>query len=82
MYLLDMVERNNKSFKLDERVLDALASLAQKRNASVNRYLENLLFSHAKQEGEIPIDAMSIGDNPEGKRFGAGRKITASEAES
>ncbi len=77
-----MVERKNKSFKLDERVLDALESLAQKRNASVNRYLENLLFSHAKQEGEISIDAMPIGDNRGGKRFGAGRKATASKAES
>lgn len=72
-----MVERKSKSFKLDERVLNALESLAQKRNASVNRYLENLLLSHAKQEGEIPIDAMPIGDNRGGKRKGAGRKITS-----
>ncbi len=75
-----MIERKNKSFKLDERVLKALESLAQKRNASVNRCLENLLFSYAKQEGEIPIDAMPIGENRGGKRPGAGRKVASSEA--
>ncbi len=78
---LGMVERKNKSFKLDSRVLDALESLAQKRNASVNRYLENLLFSHAKLEGEIPIDAMPIGENRGGKRRNAGRKVTTSKLE-
>ncbi|BAZ10303.1 hypothetical protein NIES4071_21180 [Calothrix sp. NIES-4071] len=76
-----MFERKNKSFKLDSRVLDALESLAQKRNASVNRYLENLLFSHAKLEGEIPIDAMPIGENRGGKRRNAGRKVTTSKVE-
>ena len=76
-----MIERKNKSFKLDSRVLDALESLAQKRNASVNRYLENLLFSHAKLEGEIPIDAMPIGENRGGKRSNAGRKVTTSKVE-
>lgn len=75
-----MFERKNKSFKLDERVLEALESLAQKRNASMNRYLENLLFSHAKQEGEIAIDAMPIGDKRGGKRKNAGRKVTNSKA--
>lgn len=78
---LGMFERKNKSFKLDSRVLDALESLAQKRNASVNRYLENLLFSHAKLEGEIPIDAMPIGENRGGKRRNAGRKVTTSKVE-
>jgi hypothetical protein len=72
-----MVERKNKSFKLDERVLKALESLARQRNASVNRYLENLLFNHAKQEGEIPIDAIPIGENRGGKRKGAGRKVAS-----
>lgn len=66
--------RRNRTFKLDERVLEALEVLAQKNNASVNRYLENLLFSHAKKEGEIPIDAMPLGDSRGGKREGAGRK--------
>ena len=74
-----MIERKNKSFKLDERVLKALESLAQKGNASVNRYLENLLFCYAQQEGEIPIDAMPIGENRGGKRPGAGRKVASSE---
>ncbi|MBW4505597.1 MAG: hypothetical protein KME64_03675 [Scytonematopsis contorta HA4267-MV1] len=74
-----MFERKSKSFKLDERVLKALESLAHKRNASVNRYLENLLLSYAKQEGEIPMDAVPIGDNRGGKRKGAGRKATSSE---
>jgi hypothetical protein len=70
-----MVERKNKSFKLDERVLKALEALAQQRNASVNQYLENLLFSHAKKEGEIPSDAMPLGERRGGKRNGAGRRV-------
>jgi hypothetical protein len=71
--LFDEMPRRTRTFKLDDRVLDALERLAQKQNASVNRYLENLLFSHAKAEGEIPMGAMPLGDPRGGKRENSGR---------
>ncbi len=60
--------RKSKTFKLDERVLEALERMARRKNASANRYLENLLFSLAKQEGEIPIDELPLGETRGGER--------------
>ena len=66
--------RYTRAFRIDERVLEALDRLAQKGNISANKYLENLLLSHAKQVGEIPMDAEPLGDPRGGKRSGAGRR--------
>jgi len=65
--------RRNRTFKLDDRVLDALERLAQKNNTSANRYLENLLFSHGKAEGELPAEISPLGDSRGGKRDNSGR---------
>jgi hypothetical protein len=71
--LTDEMPRRNRTFKLDDRVLDALEELAHEQNASVNRYLENLLFSHAKTQGKIPVGDMPLGDTRGGKRENSGR---------
>lgn len=68
--------RTTRAFRLDERLLEALDRLALKGNISANKYLENLLMSHAKQLGEIPMDAEPLGDPRGGKRPGAGRRKT------
>jgi hypothetical protein len=65
--------RANRAFRIDDRLLEALDRLAKKGNISANKYLENLLMSHAKQVGEIPMDAEPLGDPRGGKRLGSGR---------
>ena len=54
--------RIRRSYKIDERAIEALARAASKINMSANRYLENLLFSHAKTIGEISFDAEPLGE--------------------
>ena len=72
--------RSTRAFRIDDRVLDALDKLATKANISANKYLENLLLSHSKQLGEIPMDAEPLGDPRGGKRANSGRpKKTESE---
>jgi hypothetical protein len=66
--------RINRTFRIDSRVLEALDRLAQKGDTNANKYLENLLLSHAKLLGEMPMDAEPLADARGGKRDGAGRK--------
>ena len=54
--------RKRRSYKIDERVIEAIARAAQKSNMSANKYLENLLFVHSKQVGELPMDAEPLGE--------------------
>jgi hypothetical protein len=67
------VPRSTRAFRLDDRLLEALDRLAQKGNISANKYIENLLMSHTKQIGEIPMDLEPLGDTRGGKRKNAGR---------
>lgn len=60
--------RIRRSYKIDERVVDALTRAASKSNMSANRYLENLLFSHAKTVGELPFEAEPLGETRGGDR--------------
>lgn len=60
--------RIRRSYKIDERVIEALMRTAAKSNMSANRYLENLLFSHGKTMGEIPFDAEPLGETRGGDR--------------
>lgn len=68
--------RSVRAFRIDERLLEALDRLARKGNISANKYIENLLMSHAKQVGEMPMDAEPLGDPRGGKRANSGRKKT------
>jgi hypothetical protein len=70
--------RSTRAFRLDDRLLEALDRLAMKGNTNANRYLENLLMSHAKQAGEVPMDLAPLGDTRGGRRSGAGRKVQTS----
>ncbi len=71
--------RSNRAFRIDDRLLEALDRLAKKGNISANKYLENLLLSHTKQVGEIPMDTEPLGDPRGGKRSGAGRPKVKSD---
>jgi hypothetical protein len=66
--------RINRTFRIDSRVLEALDRLAGKGETNANKYLENLLLSHAKLLGEVPMDTEPLADARGGKREGAGRK--------
>jgi hypothetical protein len=70
----NFMPRTTRAFRIDDRALEALDRLSAKGNISANKYLENLLMSHAKQAGEIPMDAEPLGDPRGGKRVNAGRK--------
>jgi len=60
--------RLGAAYRLDGRVLGAIARLALKSNMSANKYVENLLFAHGKTLGEIPIDALPLGETRGTKR--------------
>ena len=68
----DKMPRKRRSYILDERTIDAIATLARSSHTSANRYLEALLFAHGKQTGTIPINAEPLpelrgGDQTKGK---------------
>lgn len=65
---IQSMPRVRRSYKIDERVVDALTRAASKSNMSANRYLENLLFSHGKTVGEIPFEAEPLGETRGGDR--------------
>jgi hypothetical protein len=61
--------RKQANYRLDDRVVDAINSLAQDANISANRYVENLLFEYAKNQGKIPSDARPLGETRGGARI-------------
>lgn len=63
-----VMPRKQANYRLDDRVIDAIADLAHESNLSANRYLETLLFNHAKDMGKIPADAMPLGETRGGSR--------------
>jgi hypothetical protein len=71
--------RKNAGYRLDERCIDALKVLAAKTGKSVNEYLEDLLFSHAKINGVIAPGAEPLGETRGGKRPGAGKPKKSSD---
>jgi hypothetical protein len=60
--------RKRRSYILDERVIDAIASLANQRKTSANRCLEEVLFFYSQQMGLIPSDAERLGETRGGDR--------------
>ncbi len=60
--------RKRRSYVLDERVINAIATLAAKSEMSANRYLEKLGWLHAQQAGIIPMDARPLGETRGGDR--------------
>ena len=76
--------RKNAGYRLDERCISALKVLAERTGVSVNEYLENLLFEHAKVQRVIPTDEERLGETrgrkkDGGKRSGAGKPKVKSE---
>jgi hypothetical protein len=61
------------TLKIDDRLVEGFKSAARKSGLSLNVYMETLLLGHLKGVGEIPIDALPLGDSRGGKREGAGK---------
>jgi hypothetical protein len=66
--------REKIGLQIDDRVIEALKKLAQQSNASTNRYIESVLFAHAKQAGALPINAEPLGESRGGDRKSAKAK--------
>ena len=66
--------RKRRSYILDERVIDAIARLADQRKTSANRCLEEVLFFYSQQMGLIPAEAERLGETRGGDRTGTNAK--------
>lgn len=60
--------RKNRTFRIDERLIDGLAKVARLKNMSANKYMEDLLLQICKDEGVLPADALPLGETRGGDR--------------
>lgn len=65
--ILDMA-RKRRTFKLDERLLEALKNVSQQSNTSANNWLETLLINTFRSEGALPNDFTPLVENRGGLR--------------
>ena len=65
--ILDMA-RKRRTFKLDERLLDALKDVSNRSNTSANNWLETLLIDTFKDNGALPKDFSPLVENRGGLR--------------
>lgn len=65
--IVDMA-RKRRTFKLDERLLDALKDVSQQANTSANNWLETLLINTLRGEGALPKDFTPLVENRGGLR--------------
>jgi hypothetical protein len=68
-----MPARKPKTYKLDERLIDAVEKLAESMGQSGGSYVEQVLWKHCQGMGVIPISENPPKDQRGGKRSGAGR---------
>lgn len=65
MYLVlcdEMTKRKSTTFRLDERVIEAMTQAAKRANASKNRYIENIFVKHCQSLGVLPMDFEPLGE--------------------
>lgn len=74
MMTFEMAPRKPKTFKLDERLLDALQKVSDMTGESVGSYVEMVLWKHCQGVGQLPITEEPIHDQRGGKRPNSGRK--------
>lgn len=67
MTALDMA-RKKTSFRLDERILEAIAKASATTGHSRNAWLEHNLFKMLKADGFIPNEAEPLGETRGGDR--------------
>ena len=69
--------RKRRTYTIDERLIDALARMAAAKNASANRFLENLLWEKATADGFISQDEEPLGETRGGDRTASTDEATA-----
>lgn len=70
---VETMPRKPASFRIDERVLEVIATLATRSGMEPQRFLEAYFFARGKEMGLIPPDAQLLGETRGGKRAGAGK---------
>jgi hypothetical protein len=75
----EMPARKPKTYKLDERLINAVEQLAESMGQSAGSYVEQVLWKHCQGMGVIPISENPPKDQRGGKRPGAGRPKTESD---
>ena len=74
----DTMPRRRVNFRIDDRVLDELESLAGE--GKLNQFVEGLLFDFLKNTGRLPPNAEKLPETRGGKRSGAGKPKQSSDA--
>lgn len=74
--------RKLASYRIDERVLAVIGTLAERAGLEPQRYLETYFFTKGKELGLIEPDEQLLGETRGGKRPNAGKKPKKSEQES
>ena len=73
----DTMPRRRVNFRIDDRVLDELESLAGE--GKLNQFVEGLLFDFLKNTGRLPPNAEKLPETRGGKRSGAGKPKQSSD---
>ena len=60
--------RKNATYRLDQRLVEEIQSLAKEQNTSSNRWLENALITMFRTSGRISSDFQPLGETRGGKR--------------
>ena len=60
--------RKNATYRLDQRLVEEIQSLAKEQNTSSNRWLVNALITLLRTSGRIPSDFQPLGETRGGKR--------------
>ncbi|MEL6879068.1 MAG: hypothetical protein AAFP09_00980 [Cyanobacteria bacterium J06607_10] len=60
--------RKRRTYNIDERLIEALAAMAAAKNASANRFLENILWEKARADGFISKEEQPLGETRGGDR--------------
>jgi hypothetical protein len=67
MYIV-MTQRKSTTFRLDERLIEAIGVAARLNNQSKNRYIETLFIKHCQGLGILPMDFEALGETRGGDR--------------
>ena len=68
--LLEVTKRKATTFRLDERVLEAITKAAKISNDSKNRYIEKMFVKHCQSLGILPMDLEPLGETRGGDTTG------------
>ena len=60
--------RKNATYRLDQRLVEEIQSLAKEQNTSSNRWLENALINLLKASGRISPDFQPLGETRGGHK--------------